>query len=89
MTYRLMTYFTGCLPDIHKDIPLSPQFVHKLIHSGVLTALLASPSFALTGVPVLRAVRRFWGRGTNGPERSERLPALPLPCPGTPAVPAP
>ena len=71
---------------VHSDTPASPHVVHIAIHKDVLTIQGTGPSFAKQESPGLRVARRFWGRGANGPQRSERLLAMSLRCPGTPAV---
>jgi len=76
-----------CLSTVHSDTPAAPHVVHIAIHKQVLTIFDTRPSFAKAGVPGLQAARRFWGREPNGPQRSERLLAMSLRCPGTPAKP--
>lgn len=77
---------TGASTRAHNDTPAFPHVVHIVIHRVVLTGRAARPSFRQAGVPGLRAVRRFWGRGANGPRRSERQLTGPLPLPGAPAI---
>jgi len=76
-----------CLSAVHSDTPAAPHVVHIAIHKQLLTILDTGPSFAKAGVPGLQAARRFWGREPNGLQRSERLLAMSLRCPGTPAMP--
>src|SRR5260370_38587396 len=44
--YPAVTNFTIMLAAVHSDTPLSPQVVHSVIHSGVLTGQDAGPRFA-------------------------------------------
>ena len=71
------TNFTGAVTAVHRDAPWSPQVVHSAAHKDVLT--IGAPGLASPGrSPRVRAARRFRGRGANGPQRSERPPAMSL-----------
>src|SRR5260370_9526051 len=83
--YPAVTNFTIMLAAVHSDTPLSPEVVHSVIHSGVLTGQDAGPSFARQESPGLRVARRFWGRWANGPQRSQREVVARFRCPGSPA----
>jgi hypothetical protein len=81
------TKFTGPPTAVHGDAPGFPQVVHSGIHRRVLTLRGTGPSFAwqesLGAGPHV-----FWGRGANGPQRSERPPAMSLRRPGAPSRPS-
>jgi hypothetical protein len=79
----LVGNFTGVFTSVHSDTPVPPHVVHSVVHKRVLTGHVAGLSFAGQESPGLRAARHFWGRGANGPQRSERLLAMSLRCPGT------
>src|ERR1700733_9278516 len=77
------TNFTGAVSAVHINAPAFPQVAHSAVHRDVLTHRGIRPSFAWQESPGSGS-RVFWGRGANGPQRSERPPAMSLRRPGTP-----
>src|SRR6202050_2091763 len=80
------TNFTGAVTAVHIDAPGFPQVVHSAAHKDVLTHRGTRPSFAWQEPPGSGPHVASGEGGANGPQRSERPPAISLRRPGAPAT---